>query len=151
MDIGSKSKYPANALSNFAPHPFMFDDAECFSMEGVLQAFKFKNWEMAKHICRLVGIRAKRAGSKKNWHKTQTLWWKGQSYKRLSTEYQLLLDRAYAALVTNKKFRAALLASGDSVLKHTIGRQKPQETVLTRQEFCSRLTRLRARVKMEDV
>jgi hypothetical protein len=25
MDIGSGNAYPANALSNFAPHPFEFD------------------------------------------------------------------------------------------------------------------------------
>ena len=147
MDIMSKTKYPSNALSNFAPHPFVIDDVECSSMEGFLQAIKFKNWEMAKHICGLVGITANRAGSKKNWQRTQTLWWKGVPYKRSSKEYQTLLDRVYNELAKNTKFRAALLASGDSVLTHSIGRQKKNETVLTRQEFCSRLTRLREQVK----
>jgi hypothetical protein len=37
MDVGSGSKYPAEALSNFSPHPFSIDDIECNSMEGFLQ------------------------------------------------------------------------------------------------------------------
>jgi len=37
MDVGSGSKYPAGALSNFSPHPFSIDDIECNSMEGFLQ------------------------------------------------------------------------------------------------------------------
>ncbi len=34
MDIGSGKEYPSNALSNFSPHPFVFDGVECNSMEG---------------------------------------------------------------------------------------------------------------------
>ena len=37
MEIGSKGKYPSNALSNFAPHPFVMDGVECASMEGFLK------------------------------------------------------------------------------------------------------------------
>jgi len=36
MNIGSGQAYPANSLSNFAPHPFMIDGVECNSMEGFL-------------------------------------------------------------------------------------------------------------------
>jgi predicted NAD-dependent protein-ADP-ribosyltransferase YbiA (DUF1768 family) len=42
MDILSGSGYPSGALSNFAPHPFVFDGVQVASMEGLLQAFKFK-------------------------------------------------------------------------------------------------------------
>lgn len=38
MDIGSGNAYPANALSNFAPHPFEFDGVQCNSMEGFLHS-----------------------------------------------------------------------------------------------------------------
>ena len=37
MDIGSGNGYPSGALSNFSPHPFVFDGVECNSMEGLLQ------------------------------------------------------------------------------------------------------------------
>jgi len=50
-------------------------------------------------------------------------------------------------LATNIGFQKALLASGKSVLEHTIGRTSPRDTVLTRAEFCSRLTKIRERLK----
>ena len=53
MDIGSRAGYPASALSNFAPHRFIFDDVECASMEGFLQSLKFKSPEMQKEVCEL--------------------------------------------------------------------------------------------------
>ena len=147
MDIGSGTKYPAGALSNFSPHPFEIDGVKCNSMEGWLQSLKFESVEMQEHVCTLVGIKAKSKGRKKKWFKTQTLYWKGTPIKRDSEEYQQLLDRAYDALAENTKFRKALLASGDAVLKHSIGKKNINETVLTRREFCSRLTAIRERLK----
>lgn len=143
MDIGSGNKYPANALSNFAPHPFIIDGIECNSMEGFLQSLKFKSPEMQIEVCKLVGIAAKRKGAKKDWKQSQILYWKGVEIKRDSKEYQDLLDKAYTALYQNAKFRMALSASGKAVLTHSIGKSKENETVLTRREFCSRLTKLR--------
>jgi hypothetical protein len=55
MDIGSGTGFPSAALSNFTPHPFVFDGIECNSMEGLLQSFKFSNPEMQKEVCKLVG------------------------------------------------------------------------------------------------
>ena len=46
-------------------------------------------------------------------------------------------------LYENEGFRKALEASKGSTLEHTIGKNKISETVLTKQEFCSRLTHLR--------
>lgn len=144
MDIGSGQGYPASALSNFTPHPFVFDGVECASMEGLLQSFKFSNPEMQKEVCKLSGKAAKFKGKKKKWWRTQTLYWGGIEYGRESEEYQILLDRAFYALSSNKSFMTALLATGNATLTHSIGKTKPKETVLTQQEFCSRLTRIRA-------
>jgi len=149
MDIGSGCKYPVGALSNFSPHPFEFDGVKCNSMEGLLQSFKFESQEMQEHVCTLVGIKAKSKGRKKKWFKDQTLYWKGEPIKRDSEEYQTLLDRAYEALSENTKFQKTLLASGDAVLKHSIGKKNISETVLTKREFCSRLTAIRERLKKE--
>jgi len=150
MDIASKSGYPASALSNFAPHPFVFDGVRCASMEGLLQALKFKNPLMQEHICTLVGKKAKFSGKKKTWYRTQTLWWKGKPIKRNSDEYQELLDRAYDALALNTGFRKALLATHNATLTHNIGGTDPKKTILTRSEFCSRLTKLRRRMIDEE-
>lgn len=150
LDIGSGKDYPSNALSNFAPHPFIIDGVECNSMEGFLQSLKFKEPEMQKEVCKLVGKAAKFKGKKKKWWQDQTLYWQGVSYKRESQEYQDLLDRAYEALSKNEGFKKALLASGDAVLTHSIGKRKESETVLTIREFCSRLTAIRQRLKEEQ-
>ena len=147
MDIGSDKGYPSAALSNFAPHPFVIDGVECASMEGFLQSLKFSNPEMQKEVCKLVGKAAKFKGKKKKWFRTQTLFWQGKEMKRDSQEYQDLLDRAYEALSQNEGFKRALLATGDATLTHSIGKQKITETVLTTREFCSRLTKLRQKLK----
>ena len=149
MDIGSGSGWPSCALSNFAPHPFVIDDVVCASMEGFLQSLKFKEPEMQVEVCKLVGKAAKFKGKKKKWWQTQTLFWQGQTFKRDSKEYQELLDRAFDALSTNTSFQKALLATGTATLTHSIGKTKQQETVLTKQEFCSRLTKIRERLRKE--
>jgi predicted NAD-dependent protein-ADP-ribosyltransferase YbiA (DUF1768 family) len=143
MDIGSGNKYPSNSLSNFAPHPFEIDGVQCNSMEGFLQGLKFKSPEMQAEVCKMVGYAAKKKGRDKNWQRTQTLYWRGEEIKRGSDEYQDLLDKAYMALYNNSKFRKALEASGTANLSHSIGRSNKNETVLTKSEFCSRLTKLR--------
>lgn len=143
MDIGSKNAYPSSALSNFAPHPFVYDGVECASMEGFLQGLKFKDPNMQKEICKLVGIKAKNKGKKKNWYTDQTLYWKGVPIKRDSQEYQDLLTGAYDALFENDGFKKALKAAGDATFTHSIGKRNSHETVLTIREFCSQLNRLR--------
>jgi len=143
MDIGSGKGYPSNALSNFAPHPFEIDGVKCNSMEGFLQSLKFKNPEMQEHVCTLVGREAKFKGKKKNWYVTQVLWWRGIEIDRHGQEYQDLLDRAYNALFQNSGFKKALLTTMDSSLSHSIGKSDAHRTILTKQEFCSRLLKLR--------
>lgn len=143
MDVGSRNTYPANSLSNFAPHPFVIDGIECASMEGFLQSLKFKDPNIQVEICKLVGRKAKYKGYHKNWWTDQTLYWRGNPIKRDSEEYQELLTRAYDALFENESFRRALKATGNSALTHSIGKRNKSETILTRQEFCSQLYRLR--------
>lgn len=149
MDIGSGSGYPSAALSNFAPHTFTIDGIECASMEGFLQSLKFSNPDIQREVCKLVGKAAKFKGKKKKWFRTQTLYWLGQEIKRDSEEYQNLLDRAYNELAKNEGFRKALLATGNATLTHSMGKKKINETVLTVQEFVSRLYDIRTRLQSE--
>ena len=144
MNISSGSGYPASKLSNFAPNKFILDDIECASMEGWLQSTKFKEPEIQVEVCKLIGKSAKFRGKNRKWQRTQTLYWKGVEYPRKSQEYQDLLDKAYKALFDqNEGFRKALKATNNAVLTHSIGKAKESETVLTKQEFCSRLMKLR--------
>ena len=150
MDIGSGNGYPSAALSNFAPHPFVLDGVEIASMEGFLQSLKFKNIDMQKYVCTLVGKAAKYKGKNKKWWQTQTLYWQGKEYKRDSKEYQLLLNRAYNALYQNEGFKKALKASKPSILTHSIGKNDESKTVLTQSEFCGRLMKLRMGIKLPE-
>lgn len=151
MNIGSKSEYPSNALSNFAPHRFYLDGVDCWSMEGLLQSFKFENIEEQVEICSLVGIVAKVRANHKEWWKDQKLYWAGETYYRDSEEYQYLLDKAYLALATNSSFRKALAATGEEPLTHSLGSQNISETILTEREFCSRLTEIRELIKENKI
>ena len=152
MDIGSGHGYPADALSNFAPHPFVLDGIECNSMEGFLQSLKFSNPDMQREVCKLVGRAAKFKGKKKNWYVKQVLYWQGKEIPRDSDEYQILLDRAYMAMATqNRGFQSALLATQNAALTHSIGKTKTNETVLTRSEFCSRLIKIRTMLQVGKI
>jgi hypothetical protein len=137
---------PAGALSNFCAYPFIFDGVCCAGAEGP-QSFKFDDPKVQREICGPSG-EGQISGRERDgaWKKTQKLWWQGQEYDRHSEEYQDVLDRLFDALSGNSDFRAALLASGDEELTHSIGKADPGETVLTEQEFCSRLMRLRSRM-----
>ncbi len=147
MDIGSGTGFPTANLSNFHPHKFVVDGVECNSMEGFLQSLKFSSPDMQREVCKLVGKAAKFRGKKKKWFRTQTLYWQGKEYKRDSDEYQKLLDKVFDALAENVSFQKALLATKDSVLTHSIGKRNQSETVLTVQEFTSRLYRIRDRLQ----
>lgn len=149
MDIGSGSGYPSSNLSNFSPHGFVVDGVECASMEGFLQSLKFQDPEMQKHVCTLVGKAAKFKGKKKKWWKTQTLYWQGEAIPRDSERYQELLDKAFNALSENSSFKRALLATQNATLTHNMGKKKISETVLTKNEFTSRLTAIRNRLQKE--
>jgi hypothetical protein len=115
-------------------------------MEGFLQSLKFKDVEMQRYVCALVGKTAKFKGKGKNWWKTQTLWWLGKEYDRHGSKYQDLLDRAYKELAKNDGFKRALMATGSSTFTHSIGKNDESHTVLTEREFCGRLTKLRKEI-----
>ena len=151
MDIGSGNGFPEAALSNFPPRPFVLDDVAIASMEGFLQSLKFEQPHIQVEVCKLVGLAAKRRGQKRNkaWKRIQTLWWRGEPMARDSDAFQAVLDRAYqAAFDQHEGFRKALAASGDAVLRHSIGKSKIAETVLTEREMCARLTKLRAGIRL---
>ena len=148
IDIKTKAPFPGGVLSNLAPHAFMLDSVACASMEGFLQGLKSADAGDQAVLCGLKGSEARERGQRYDWKTSGDLYWKGQPVDRLSDAYQRLLDRAYDALFDQSaRFRAALAASGDAQLTHSIGKDDPTETILTTDEFISRLLRLRARLQ----
>lgn len=152
MDIVSTKPWPLDALSNFYPHAFEFDAIDCASMEGLLNAFKFEDVKDQERCCAMEGIIAKRFGRGRNriWQAQQTLWWDGDAYDRHGKPYQRLLDRAFATLAHVPAFAEALLATGTAPLTHRMGCPDPRLTVLTEEEFCSRLMVLRNLLRRES-
>ncbi|MBR3835940.1 MAG: hypothetical protein IKJ69_04030 [Clostridia bacterium] len=147
MDIHSKGEYPSCALSNFYAHSFVIDSVRCASMEGFLQALKFRSVSKQVKVCALSGKEAKNSTkhtfAQFRWRLTQTLYWQGRKIRRDSTEYQVLLDRAYCELSKNEAFTTALRLTSDAKLCHTIGEENCRKTVLTQDEFISRLLKIR--------
>ena len=144
VDIYSKGEYPANALSNFYPHFFIFDDVPCACMASFLQSLKFKNPKKQRKICLLEGRTAKKKGERKFWWKwTGLVYWKGKSYRRAGSEFESLLVRAYNVLYQNGEFALALADADGKTLTHTLGDKYKQKTILTEEEFITRLNALR--------
>jgi predicted NAD-dependent protein-ADP-ribosyltransferase YbiA (DUF1768 family) len=144
LDIKAKAPWPAGALSNFAAHAFTFDGVKCASMEGLLQSFKIADAGEQERVCGLEGPVAQSVGRTYDWSTDGTLWWRGVAYDRLSDSYQALLDRAYRTLYEQSKtFRDALAATAGGQITHSFGKDDPCETILTAEEFISRLERLR--------
>ena len=144
MDISTRARGIAGRLSNLTRRHFIFLGVECESIEGVLQAFKFKDPNIQREICKYWGQKAKKSGASKNWNKTQTLYWQGEEIKRDSKRYHELLDILYQSAFNQcKQFKKDIEACKGVTFTHSLGKRKIQETVLTRQEFLSRLTKLK--------
>ncbi len=143
-DILSTAPYPLCELSNFAVHPFELDGIKINSMEGFLQALKFSSPLKQKTICLMTGKDAKKAGKRSfRWHLFHRIYWNGQIIDRVSSEYTNLLNRAYNAMAdANSNFVKILLEYQHYWLQHSIGKNNPYETVLTRKEFINQLIRL---------
>lgn len=97
----------------------------------------------------MVGVKAKYKGKHKTWWKEQTLYWQGVEYKRDGKEYQELLKRAYLELAKNEGFKRAIIASGNAVYTHSIGKNDITHTILTEREFCSMLNMCRTKILSE--
>lgn len=150
IDIFSDAPYPGGALSNFSDRPFEFDGVKCNSAESLLQSLKFFDVEKQRVVWVLTGRDAKSVGTANNedWQASQTLWWRGSAMDRHGSAYQIFLDRVYQAIFDQSPdFRAALHATADAALTHSIGNPDPKSTVLTEDEFCARLLRLRQKLR----
>ena len=144
VDIRSGTSSVAGRLSNLSHRRFTLDGVECGSIEGALQSFKFKGEDMQANICKLGGMKAKRAGSSKNWRQKQLLYWKGEEIPRDSKECKILLDKLYqSAFDQCDKYRKDMLSCVGVTFTHSLGKRKIQDTVITTREFTSRLTKLR--------
>ena len=132
---------------------FSVDGVECASMEGFLQSLKYQDIEKQRYCCTLTGHTARLYGKQApDWRTKQTLYWNGVEYDRHSDEYRLLIERTYCILFTQSKdAKDALLATGSEILTHTVGNSNPNETILTKKEFCDILTEIRTIFQLNEM
>ena len=115
-----------------------------------LQSLKHQDEAKQRQICKMKGIDAKRQSSS-DWQKSQIVWWKGKPINRHSDEFFNLVMNAYTALFQqNRLFREALLSAKGKRLLHSRGKKDPHDTILTEQEFCVILVKLRDNARTED-
>lgn len=146
INIYSKGRYPANMLSNFAPHLFDFDGYKGIPcMEAFLQSLKFQDAFEQQRVLYMTAKEAKEHGGQKIW--CRYLFWKGKQIDRFSIEYRGLLERAYRAMLANPNFKEALIDSKRKLLFHTVGKTLRKNTVLTWWEFVGLLYKMRKEVR----
>ena len=133
-------------LSNLFPLKFKFRGKKVNSIEGVLQGIKYKDKKTQNKVLKYSGIDAyhtRVANEQDFWGNTQKLYWQGKEFDRNSNEYQLFIDELYISASKNPLYQRFLLSTGDKYLLHHIGKENPNETVLTRDEYEIRLNTLR--------
>ena len=151
LDIKAVEDFPSIMLSNFTGFDFVFRNIEMKSMEGFLQGLKYSDLEKQNKCFGYKGRKAKKFGCKTDWKKEQTLYFQKHPIKRDSEEYQKILDEAYEELYKNEEFRTYLDMTKGFVLTHSIGKKDPEQTVLTEEEFVSRLMKLRDTGTLADI
>lgn len=143
----------ARVLSNLYPMEFKFRGKKVKSIEGVLQGIKYKDKKTQNLVLNYSGVNAyhiRACNTLDFWGNTGVLYWQGKPIKRNSKEYQLFIDELYFSASKNPLYQMAILATGDKYLLHHIGRENPQETVLTRYEYELRLNSLREFIKQKN-
>ncbi len=154
INIGSNGKSRWAILSNFPAAPFEIDGVKCASTEGGIQAVKFKDPEMQRHVCTLVGRAAKFKGKKANKRvrRTGKVWWQGQEMDFRSKEHFKLIERFLRAKFTQYgPARRALLATGNATLTHNLGHKESPHTSLPAAVFIRMLYKIRRELQEEEV
>lgn len=143
VDIWSRGKYPADVLSNLCSNGFRFDGMVCGSMEGLLQSLKQKDKDKQRQVCSMKGRNARKMTST-GWQTDQIVWWRGHAIDRQSPDYLDFISAAYQAMFDqSERFRAALMSTRGKRLFHSNGERDSYKTILTEDELCGILTRLR--------
>lgn len=147
MNIGSGKGFPLSQLRSDSLHAFELDGVKCASIESFVQGLKFEKPSQQVSVCKETPKAARERGKKaSDWKNNQTLWWKGVSFDRRSSEHRELLFRALSQVAHHcSAFREALLHTGSSVLECPT-QSKEFDTPVTEAEFSAALTSVRTQL-----
>ena len=141
VKYGSKNSI-SRVLSNLYPMHFKFRHKNVSSIESVLQGIKYQNKKTQNKVFKYSGVDAyhtRACNSFDFWGNNGVLYWQGKKIKRNKQEYQDFLDELYLSVFKSPLYFRAIVATNNKYLLHHIGRTDPNETVLTRYEYESRL------------
>lgn len=143
LDIHSAMPGDAGILSNLHMKPFIMEGIFYGSIEGFLQSLRYQYSCEAEKVAMMCGVEAKMAGRAKS-IKNDTLYYQGKPFNRHSVWYKKLLERAFTAcFAQNESFQRSIFNTREMELVHSIGKDDPNETILTNSEFIKLLERLR--------
>lgn len=130
-----RGTYP-KLLSNLFPYDFKFKGYHLHSLESFFQAIKFPEIKLQKKLFNYSGKEALvlTEATKYNWKENGTIYFKGKKIKRDSFEYDILIDELYISAIQNVFYRNAIKNCPLPIV-HIMGKEKKEETVLTRYEF----------------
>lgn len=142
-DICAREQHPEDILSNLCGNDFCFEDVQCGCIESFLQSLKFQDEKLQRKLCNIKAEELDRY-SIPDWSDTQPLWWKGRPINCLSPEYIDFISKVYMEMfLWCHRFRDALMATEGKRLVYNSGDTDPSKKVLTDEEFCKVLTKLR--------
>lgn len=115
-------------------NPIRDEIAQLYGLDAVYVKNILPDWKKEQGFYRFEKIYGASGETKTVRHKV----------KRDSSEYQNILNKAYQCLFNDSRlFRMALCQTKGKTLIHSIGKDDPKETILTRKEFVNNLYRLR--------
>ena len=127
-------KYKLNIL--YSIMRFEFRGIKLYSIESFFQGIKFKDKELQKQVFKYSGIPAVviKETSDYDWKTTGIIYFQGESIKRDSQEYELLVTELYISAIQNPLYRN-ILKKCDKYILHEMGTLNKEDTVFTRYEF----------------
>ena len=157
--VSSSSKF--GLCSNFAQTPFTFNGVEFASAEAFIHYIKFAPTDPRRDVFpALSGVAARTAASEVGTEIQQALiedravfvYWNEEKYQYRSDAHFGLIEQALTEKFrSSSEARAQLLATGDKTIVHNTGRPESRYTSFPSEVFCKILTRIRERIKNEEI
>ena len=136
--MGDASDLVAFQLGNFAPADFVVDGVSCRSVESFIQALKFKDVQMQRAVCQMIGKEAKFAGKKqgKKVARDGMVYWKGETFPFHSERHRQWIEKGIRAKFS-QDFESwhKLTLTGVRELIHETGQPESRFTSLPARQF----------------
>lgn len=145
--VSHSDDWRAQLLSNFAETPFVLGGIRFASVEGFVQAIKFKPGDPRREqTFAMVGMAAKRMSRKaEKDYGRRSVWWGMETIAYGSWRHrQLIAEAITAKVLQNPDVAEALIATEGLELEHDLGHPESATTSLPAEVFVKVLTEIRS-------